>query len=137
MPISSMDRIFKMLSNAIAQKCSFLWEYKRPNSYQVSTISPLTLVVGLLICITSSLVLGFIYATYTPSCSLPYIDVLHAVLSTHTYILLAQKKLEAWPIWIIANIIYLPVCWHKAPYLYGYFRWKKLYLAKKSNSTTK
>lgn len=124
------------------------WKHKRPNSSQVSTIPPYILITSIPACILSSLALGWLYATYT-TCSLPYIDALHAVLVLIAYTLLVHKKLEAWPIWIIANTIYLPVCYHKATYLfmikyttyigmsfYGYYKWRKLYLAQNIPPTT-
>lgn len=88
-------------------------------------------------CVITGVTVGYLYKTYT-HCSLPYWDALHAVFVVATYILLAQKKPEAWIFWIFANMIYLPVCWHKGTYLffikyilytsmacYAYYKWSR------------
>lgn len=114
---------------------------------QISVLKSNQFIAILIACSLAGYIIGHLYSTYT-SASLPYFDALHATLVLATYILLARKKLQAWIIWILANIIYLPVCWHKATYLflikytlyismacYSYYKWRNEYLIQKKQSS--
>jgi len=119
----------------------YQWKHKDrlKDTEKSITTTRLPVLIGIgITCILGGLLLGKLYNTYT-HCSFPYVDGLHAALVLATYSLMAQKKLEAWPIWMVANSLYIPVCWYKGMYLftfkyvaylvaacYGYMKWHRL-----------
>lgn len=133
-----------VIDSALILKSCYGWQKWQGNKTkikgQVSILDTHQFIAILIASSTIGCIVGYLYSTYTTT-SLPYLDALHATLVLAAYILLARKKLQAWIIWILANIIYLPVCWQKATYLfllkytlyigmacYAYYKWRNKYL---------
>lgn len=85
--------------------------------------------------------LGIMLDRYTDA-SLPYLDSLVSVWSIICTLLMAQKKLESWIIWVIVDSIYIGINIYKDLHItavlylfytiiaaYGYFNWRRDYLA--------
>ena len=92
-------------------------------------IIPLTIILSALI--------GFLLDEYTDT-DVPYYDAFCTILSFIAQFLMTRKKLENWLIWIIVDILYIPLYIHKGllatALLYflflfiaikGYLDWKK------------
>ncbi len=63
--------------------------------------------------------LGKTLALYS-SADLPYWDSLHTVICIMAQWLLARKKLETWPLWLLADVLYIPVCFYKGLSFFGF-----------------
>ena len=109
----------------------------KPNKGSLSPtfLRPMYLLLLVMVVPLATFPLGLLYASYTAS-KLPYFDAAHAVLVLLTYGLMAQKKIETWPCWIIANLIYIYTTWRLDEYLivikyvtyipfgiYGFYQW--------------
>jgi nicotinamide mononucleotide transporter len=87
-----------------------------------STIKELLL--GLLIAIPISMIIGFVLKNQT-NADFPYIDSILATLSIFAQILQTRKRLENWYFWIFIDAVYILIYIHKDLYLsailYGIF----------------
>ena len=89
-----------------------IW-YNKSDYKEINILSKNQRVVVLIVIILSTLVIGFgvknihliFPVIFTKPASYPFLDTFVAVLSIIATILLAQKKLENWVLWIIADII--------------------------------
>ena len=98
------------------------WLYggHRKTPLQVSRTKP-RLLAGLLLAGTvGTLVLGSLLR-HTQAV-LVYWDALHAMLCLAAQWLLVQKKLESWPLWIVADVLYTILLYHQGLYLFGSLR---------------
>lgn len=82
--------------------------------------------------------LGFgYYLQYHTDATFPYIDSFTTAGSIVAQYLLTRKRLENWLLWILVDLIYVPVLWYKALYptsalyalylglaTYGYWQWR-------------
>ena len=83
--------------------------------------------------------LGFgSYLHHYTDASLPYIDSFTTAGSIVAQYLLTRKRLENWLLWILVDVIYVPVLWYKELYFvsllytlylglaaYGYWQWRR------------
>nr|WP_236049899.1 nicotinamide riboside transporter PnuC [Hymenobacter negativus] len=83
--------------------------------------------------------LGFgYYLRYHTDATFPYLDSFTTAGSIVAQYLLTRKRLENWLLWILVDIIYVPVLWYKALYptsalyalylglaAYGYWQWRR------------
>lgn len=85
---------------------------RNPSSAKAGGISRLSrLQAGLVVVITltASLVWGFVLPLLKKDQIFPYWDSLTTSISISAIILQAQKKIENWILWIIVDIIYIPL----------------------------
>ena len=61
--------------------------------------------------IAGGILLGDLFAYWVPGSKKPYYDGFHTLFVMITYILLAEKKREAWLFWSVANITYIALFW--------------------------
>lgn len=66
-----------------------------------------------LISIPAAFLLGEILLKCTDA-ALPRLDASLAVCSLVAQWLVARKKLENWLLWIVVNVVYIPVYWHRS-----------------------
>jgi nicotinamide mononucleotide transporter len=83
--------------------------------------------------------LGFgYYLRYHTDAAFPYIDSFTTAGSIVAQYLLTRKRLENWLLWILVDLIYVPMLWYKALYAssalyalylglaaYGYWQWRR------------
>ncbi|UOQ78387.1 nicotinamide riboside transporter PnuC [Hymenobacter sp. 5516J-16] len=82
---------------------------------------------------------GYYLAHYTKD-SVPYWDSLTTAGSLAAQFLLMRKRLENWWLWVVVDIIYVPILWSKQLYptsalyalylglaVYGYLQWHRAY----------
>jgi nicotinamide mononucleotide transporter len=83
--------------------------------------------------------LGFgYYLQYNTDASLPHLDSFTTAGSIVAQYLLTRKRLENWLLWILVDLIYVPVLWYKELYptsllyglylglaAYGYWQWRR------------
>ena len=83
--------------------------------------------------------LGFgYYLRYHTDATFPYLDSLTTAGSIVAQYLLTRKRLENWLLWILVDVIYVPLLWYKALYptsvlyalylglaAYGYWQWRR------------
>ncbi len=83
--------------------------------------------------------LGFgYYLRHHTDAALPYLDSFTTAGSIVAQYLLTRKRLENWLLWILVDIIYVPVLWYKELYptsllyalylglaAYGYWQWRR------------
>ncbi|MBH8570713.1 nicotinamide mononucleotide transporter [Microvirga sp. STS02] len=92
---------------------------------------------GLAFAVAFTLGFGY-YLHYNTDASLPHLDSFTTAGSIVAQYLLTRKRLENWLIWILVDLIYVPVLWYKdlyptsllyALYLglaaYGYWQWRR------------
>ena len=90
----------------------------------------------LLVFITLSFTMGFLFDTYTDA-DVPYFDASATAMSFIAQYLIARKKIENWLIWMVVNVVYVGIYAYKELYLYaalftiylllaikGYWSWK-------------
>jgi len=90
-----------------------------------------------------ALLLGYLFGRYTNQ-SLPFLDAFIAVFSIAATFMVTQKVLENWIYWVVIDIAsvqlysyrdYYVVAFQMLVYsilaIYGYFNWRKNYLAQK------
>ena len=78
------------------------------------------------------------YLRYHTDAALPYLDSFTTAGSIVAQYLLTRKRLENWLLWIMVDVIYVPILWYKnlyptsilyALYLglaaYGYWQWRR------------
>lgn len=120
----------------------YQWLYggKGKTSLQISRATPFTLWAMLLLGGVGTLVVGALLKRYT-NAALVYWDSAHTMICLIAQWLLARKKIENWIVWLVADILYTPICYYKGLYLFsmlhglytilaikGYFYWRKSYL---------
>ncbi|MFM7217737.1 MAG: nicotinamide riboside transporter PnuC [Bacteroidota bacterium] len=101
---------------------------------RLSLRSTLTLAIFVLV---TALVLGETLTRFTDA-ALPRLDALLTTLSLAAQWMVAKKKIENWLLWIVVDVIYIPVYWFKhlplTALLYvvflglavqGFYQWKK------------
>ena len=80
---------------------------------------------------------GYYLGDFTDA-TLPYIDSFTTAGSIVAQYLLTRKRLENWLLWIVVDVIYVPVLWYKELYptsvlyalylvlaAYGYWQWRR------------
>jgi nicotinamide mononucleotide transporter len=124
------------------------WRYwkKEPAKHPIKRLSaPARVYISLLI-VFSSLTCGYFFSQlhlymptyFTKAAAYPYVDALVMVLSIVATILLAQKKIETWYLWILVDLICTVLFFKKKIIFlaieyflflglasYGLFNWKK------------
>ncbi len=78
------------------------------------------------------------YLLHHTDASLPYLDSFTTAGSIAAQYLLTRKRLENWLLWILVDLIYVPVLWYKELYptsvlyalylglaAYGYWQWRR------------
>lgn len=65
--------------------------------------------------LVGTVLVGFVLSFFNPSFAYP--DAFTTVLSLIAQWLLARKKLENWLLWIVANLVYIVMYYHKDLYL--------------------
>ena len=70
----------------------------------------------LVFCIPSFFILGLFLAYFT-NASLPWLDALLTVISLAAQWMIAKKMIENWALWIVVNIIYVPMYIYKGLHL--------------------
>ena len=78
------------------------------------------------------------YLRHHTDASLPYLDSFTTAGSIVAQYLLTRKRLENWLIWLLVDLIYVPVLWYKELYptsvlyalylglaAYGYWQWRR------------
>ena len=120
----------------------YQWLYggKGKTSLQISRVTSLTLWTMLLLGGIGTLVLGVLLQWYT-NAAFVYWDSAHTMICLIAQWLLARKKVENWLVWLLADILYAPICYYKGLYLFsmlhvmytilaikGYFSWHRSYL---------
>ena len=81
---------------------------------------------------------GYYLRHWHPDAALPYIDSFTTAGSIVAQYLLTRKRLENWLLWVLVDIIYVPVLWYKELYFvsllyalylglaaYGYWQWRR------------
>jgi nicotinamide mononucleotide transporter len=81
---------------------------------------------------------GYGLSRYTDA-AIPYWDSSTTAISLVAQVLLTRKKLENWILWLVVDIAYIGLYWHRDLYLtaglyavylvlaaYGYFEWRRL-----------
>lgn len=119
----------------------YQWLYggKHKTLLQVSKTNVRTLLRMLLTGILGAVALGTLLHQYAHA-DLPYWDSLHTVMCLTAQWMLVRKKLESWIVWILADVLYVVVLYHKGLYLfsglhvfytflaiYGYQTWRQSY----------
>ena len=123
------------------------WIEKPENSTETLHISTTTSKQWLIlsgIVVVSALVMSLILDQYTDT-DVPRWDAIVTALSLVATWMTAQKKLENWLVWIVADVLYVGLYFHKGYMLLtilfviyifvavqGYFYWRKLQALKKS-----
>ena len=83
--------------------------------------------------------LGFgYYLRHYTDAAFPYIDSFTTAGSIAAQYLLTRKRLENWLLWVLVDVIYVPILWYKALYFvsllyflylalaaYGYWQWRR------------
>ncbi|GAB3582850.1 nicotinamide riboside transporter PnuC [Hymenobacter daeguensis] len=83
--------------------------------------------------------LGFgYYLRHHTDAAFPYIDSFTTAGSIVAQYLLTRKRLENWLLWLLVDVIYVPMLWYKALYVtsllyflylalaaYGYWQWRR------------
>ena len=94
--------------------------------------------------------LGFgYYLHYYTDASLPHVDSFTTAGSLVAQYLLTRKRLENWLLWLLVDVIYVPVLWYKALYFtsllyflylalaaYGYWQWRREMLGTRALAET-
>jgi nicotinamide mononucleotide transporter len=106
---------------------------------QISKTNPPALIRMLLACVVGAATLGSLLYQYSHA-DLPYWDSLHTTTYLIAQWLLVNKKLESWILWMMADVLYIVVLYHKGLYLfsvlhvfytflaiYGYRIWRRSY----------
>ena len=97
--------------------------------------------VGVLFVIAFTFGFGYYLRHYTDA-ALPYIDSFTTAGSIVAQYQLTRKRLENWLLWLLVDVIYVPVLWYKELYFvsllyalylglaaYGYWQWRRDLLA--------
>ena len=116
----------------------WLWMYGGPtrnNDLNIITLNNISRVTFALVTGTLAISLGYIMNTYTEA-AFPYIDSLIAALSVVATLLMTRKILESWTMWIVVDLIAVPLYFVKELYVtsalyvvfgiiatYGLFNW--------------
>ena len=88
---------------------------------------------------TLAYTLGFgYYLQHGTDAAFPYLDSFTTAGSIVAQYLLTRKRLENWLLWLVVDLIYVPVLWYKALYptaalyflylalaAYGYWQWRR------------
>ena len=85
---------------------------QRKEDVPVTRSGPSLLKKSFLITLSGTVVIGFVFHTCTDA-SLPYIDAFTTSLSLVAQWMVAKKKIENWPMWMVANVIYIGMYIHK------------------------
>ena len=90
------------------------WVYGKngKNELNVTTLSPNQKYIYAAIGVVFAIVLGYTMKNHTDD-SMPYLDAITTTISLIAQWLLTYKKLENWTLWIIADIIYIPMYIYK------------------------
>lgn len=133
------DRNLQVVFIAMSLYGWYEWLYggARHSALVVTRTRPLEWVgvaVGVVL-FTSSF--GYYLAHHTDA-ALPYWDSFTTAGSLAAQYLLTRKRLENWLLWILVDIIYVPILWYKHLYpssglyavylvlaVYGYFEWRR------------
>lgn len=123
----------------------YVWKYHGPqknNDLDIITLSNSSRVAFSLMVITIASIMGYLLKTFTTA-SFPYIDSLIASLSIIATILLTRKILESWVMWIMVDVIAIPLYLYKGLYItsalycvflclasYGLYNWYKIWSTK-------
>jgi len=80
---------------------------------------------------------GYYLRHYTDA-SLPWLDSLTTAISIAAQFLLMRKRLENWLLWVLVDLMYVPILWYKQLYptsflyalylalaAYGYWQWRQ------------
>jgi len=98
------------------------WKRNNLSNENKIFISRLNL-IGIAFCLTailiSTLLLGFLLKTYTDA-SFAWIDSFASSCAFVAQYLIARKKIETWPLWILVNIIYIVVYIQKDLFVYAF-----------------
>lgn len=133
----------KSLFNAIRIITSFYgwyqWRHggKNKKGIQVSHLGfKVSVLLGCL-GVVGTLVLGTLFHRYTEA-HFPYRDAFYTAFALIGHVLLARKKLEAWALFFLLDLTYIPIYFAKERYFftlkyliylgiafYGYIKWKK------------
>lgn len=118
------------------------WLYggKHQQPLKIGKTSARTLWRMLLITIVGTLVVGKLLQRYT-NAAFVYLDSSHTVICLIAQWMLARKKLESWLVWLVADILYVPICYYRGLYLFsglhalytllairGYRTWRQSYI---------
>lgn len=94
----------------------YYWSYGKVNSIKsdrpISTLSKKSLLIYFVCVVFGSLLTGYLLKRFTDT-DVPYIDSICTILSFTAQYLLTRKKIENWLIWILVDIIYIPLYVHK------------------------
>ncbi|HKR04389.1 MAG TPA: nicotinamide riboside transporter PnuC [Bacteroidia bacterium] len=94
---------------------------------EISLSSKKLIFILLVICVIFSITAGSFFKRY--DASLPYWDATATALSFTAQWMIAKKKIENWPLWIIVNIMYIGIYVYKDLYLYAFLFFIYLILA--------
>lgn len=97
----------------------YFWVYgnkNKKNTVPVTRLKATGIVFWSMIIVAGTAILGFIMATKTDA-SLPYLDALTTVMSLTAQIIMSQKKLENWVLWITVDVLALFIYSYKGLYL--------------------
>ena len=129
----------------------YQWLYgkRHKTTLYVSKTHPHTLWHLLWLSIFGTVVLGCLLDWYAHA-HFPYWDSLHTVLCWNAQWMLVEKKLESWILWVVADVLYAVILYHKGLYLfsglyvcytflaiYGYYSWWKIYCGSTKVVSTK
>ena len=115
------------------------WLYGGRNATElgVTHTTPREWLAGAVFAVAFTLGFGYYLHSHTDA-SLPHLDSFTTAGSIVAQYLLTRKRLENWLLWILVDLIYVPVLWYKnlyptsllyALYLglaaYGYWQWRR------------
>lgn len=104
--------------------------------------------VGTMVAVGFTFGFGY-YLLHHTDAALPHLDSFTTAGSIVAQYLLTRKRLENWLLWILVDIIYVPVLWYKELYptsmlyalylglaAYGYWQWRRDMLSQAHPNTT-
>lgn len=119
------------------------WLYGGRNSTElgVTTTSSREWLLGAVFAALFTLGFGY-YLRHHTDATFPYLDSFTTAGSIVAQYLLTRKRLENWLLWLLVDVIYVPVLWYKALYTtsllyflylalaaYGYWQWRRELMA--------
>ncbi len=115
-----------------------VWNRSKNEKEEIRTVSILLAKKLVIIGVLSTIALGVFLSHYT-NASLPYLDAALTILSLIAQWMIAKKMIENWLLWMVVNIIYIPLYIYKGltltSILYllflilainGWYNWKKV-----------
>ena len=158
--IANVISIFIYRDKGLYAKCGFtifaiinsfygwyLWANGGPKKegITVTRSSTKTLLLFFIIGLIATFTIGEIIKKYTNS-EIAFWDAFYASFAVIAHWLMANKKIEAWIIWLVVDIVFANICLDKSLYIlviksffytiisvYGYLEWRKSCIIEKND----